>query len=161
MAGPVAAGVMAFGRLVWGDVNAAREVLNETAVPAFDEAGRRMLDAEDLMREARRLPPERSLTGDYRDAFNVLFDAARMVAMAYLNTEGSRQGELRRQLPRHFGRRFGQIIDLLHAAHFYHGQLPTDIEVLFAAGDESLSASSMTWNQQSKGNRGDWNCGRN
>lgn len=131
LTGPVAAGVMAFGRLVWGDVDAVREVLNKVAVPTFDEARQRILDAEDHMREARQLPPERSPTGHYRDAFNVLFDAARMAAMAYLNTEESRWGELRRQLPRHFGRRFRRIIDQLHVAYFYHGRLPADIESSF------------------------------
>ncbi|MCS7264769.1 MAG: nucleotidyltransferase domain-containing protein [Armatimonadetes bacterium] len=126
LTGPVAAGVMAFGRLIWGDVNAVREVLNEMAVPTFDEARHRLVEADRLLAIAT---PE--FTGHYRDAFNVLFDAARMAAMAYLNTEESRWGELKRQLPRHFGRRFRRIIDQLHVAYFYHGRLPADIEGSF------------------------------
>lgn len=131
LTGPIAAGVMAFGRLVWGDVNAVREVLDRMTVPTFDEARQRILDADDYMRGARQLPPERSPIGHYRDAFNVLFDAARMAATAFLNTEESQWGELRRQLLRSFGQRFRRIIEQLHVAYFYHGRLPDDIEGAF------------------------------
>ncbi len=126
LTGPVAAGVLVFGRLIWGDVNAVREVLNKVAVPTFDEARHRLVEADRLLEIAT---PE--FSGHYRDAFNALFDAARMAAMAYLNTEESRWGELKRQLPRHFGRRFRRIIDQLHVAYFYHGRLPADIESSF------------------------------
>ncbi len=131
LTGPVAAGVIAFGKLVWGDVNAVREVLDRMAVPTFDEARQRILDADDYMRGAMQLPPERSPIGHYRDAFNVLFDAARMAAMAFLNTEENRWGELRRQLPRNFGQRFRRITEQLHVAYFYHGRLPDDVEGAF------------------------------
>ncbi|MFN4179035.1 MAG: hypothetical protein ACK4I8_01875 [Armatimonadota bacterium] len=131
LTGPVAAGVMAFGKLVWGDVNAVREVLNRVAVPTFDEARQRILDADDYMREARQLPPERSPIGHYRDAFNALFDSAQMAAMAFLNTEENRWGELRRQLPKNFSQRFRRIIEQLHVAYFYHGRLPDEVESAF------------------------------
>lgn len=122
----VTTGVKAFGRLVWGDVEAVREVLPTMPVSTLDEARHRIEEAELLFRTAT---PE--FSGVYRDAFNALFDAARMAAMAFLNTEETRWGELRRQLPPHLGRRFRRIIDRLHFAYFYHGQLPPDIDRVF------------------------------
>jgi len=63
---------------------------------------------------------------DIRNAFNGLFDAARMAAMCFLETEETRWGELRRQLPPPFNERFRQIIDALHVAYFYNDLYPTE-----------------------------------
>ncbi|MFN3422374.1 MAG: hypothetical protein ACK40X_11700, partial [Armatimonadota bacterium] len=62
---------------------------------------------------------------------NALFDSARMAAMAFLNTEENRWGELRRQLLKNFSQRFRRIIEQLHVAYFYHGRLPDNVEGAF------------------------------
>ena len=62
----------------------------------------------------------------YRDAFNKLFDVARVAVMAYLGSEQTRWGQLRRALPQHFENRFKQIIDTCHVSYFYHGDYPEE-----------------------------------
>ena len=62
----------------------------------------------------------------YKDAFNKLFDVARNAAMAHLNSEQTRWGQLRRALPQPFSERFREIIDTLHISYGYHGDYPTD-----------------------------------
>ncbi|MCS7187294.1 MAG: hypothetical protein RMK89_10120 [Armatimonadota bacterium] len=114
------------GVLLWGDVEAVKEATKDMPVPTFEQARR-------VAERARRYlemglsasdPVDRDM--DIRNAFNGLFDAARMAAMCFLNTEESRWGELRRQLPSPFNEHFRQIIDTLHVAYFYNGLYPTE-----------------------------------
>jgi predicted nucleotidyltransferase len=126
LTGHVAAGVKSFGQLLWGDAQAVEEVLPTMPVPTFEEVRRRIEEAEVLFRNATVEYP-----GIYRDAFNALFDAARMGAMAFLNTEETRWGELRRRLPQRFARRFRRIVNRLHVAYFYSGELPPDVARAF------------------------------
>ncbi len=126
--GFMATGVRAFGRLVWGDANVVCEVTKDMPIPTFDEA-RRVIDDGDIdvqiaptltdpiMREAR-----------YRKAFNSLFDAARLAAMAFLLTEETRWGILANRLPDPFDQRFRSIVEELHVIIFYRRQLPLDAE---------------------------------
>jgi len=114
------------GVLLWGDVEAVKEATKNMPVPTFEQALR-------VANRARRYlemglnssdPIDRDM--DIRNAFNGLFDAARMAAMCFLETEETRWGELRRQLPPPFNERFRQIIDALHVAYFYNDLYPTE-----------------------------------
>ncbi|MCS7252465.1 MAG: nucleotidyltransferase domain-containing protein [Armatimonadetes bacterium] len=126
LSGLIAAGVRAFGQLIWGDVGAVEEVLPKIPVPTFEESMKRIEEAELIFRTANA-----EHAGIYREAFNALFDAARMAVMAFLNTEETRWGELRKRLPQRFERRFRRIVNRLHVAYFYRGHLPDDIESAF------------------------------
>ncbi|MDW8026958.1 MAG: hypothetical protein RMK94_01040 [Armatimonadota bacterium] len=130
-AGFVSAGVRAFGRLIWGDENSVVEVMKDMPAPTFDEA-RRIIDDGDIdIQIAPKLTDPVMREARYRKAFNSLFDAARLAAMAFLLTEETRWGVLARQLPDPFGERFRNIVNDLHIAIFYHRTLPLDIETEF------------------------------
>ncbi len=127
-AGFIAVGVRAFGRLVWGDENAVLEVTKDMPVPTFDEA-REVLEVGQIY--LQNAAQESNLTrreAHYRNAFNSLFDAARLAAMAFLLTEETRWGILARQLPDPFDQRFRSIVNELHVVIFYHRQFPLDAE---------------------------------
>jgi len=49
-----------------------------------------------------------------------------MAAMAYLNTEETRWGELRRGLPQPHAEEFRHIVNILHVRYFYHAEYPHD-----------------------------------
>jgi len=114
------------GVLLWGDVEAVKEATKNMPVPTFEQA-RRVADRARHYLEmglSSSDPVDRDM--DIRNAFNGLFDATRMAAMCFLETEETRWGELRRQLPSPFNERFRQIIDALHVAYFYNGLYPTE-----------------------------------
>ncbi len=113
-------GILAFGKLLWGEDKFVREVLGEVPVPTFEDVRRRLRDAERYIELARSLANEVEKIGPYRDAFNALFDAARLAVMAFLCTEQTRWGELRRSLPPPFDERFRRIVNQLHVRFFYH-----------------------------------------
>ncbi len=126
--GFLSAAVRAFGRLVFGDLEAVLEVTKDMPVPTFDEA-RDVLEVGQtyLQNAAQESNPTRR-EAHYRNAFNSLFDAARLAAMAFLLTEETRWGILARQLPDPFDQRFRSIVNELHVIIFYHRQLPLDVE---------------------------------
>ncbi len=55
-----------------------------------------------------------------------LFDIARNAAMAYLGSEQTRWGQLRRALPQPLWERFREVIDTLHISYGYDGEYPVD-----------------------------------
>jgi hypothetical protein len=123
--------VRAFGRLVWGDAEAVLEVTKNMPVPTFDEA-RQILDVgHTYLQIATQEPNPVRREAHYRNAFNALFDAARLAAMAFLLTEETRWGILMDRLPDPFDQRFRSIIYDLHVAIFYRRELPSDIEAEF------------------------------
>lgn len=94
--------------------------------PSFDEA-------EATLRVARRVfgiakevaePLERDRL--VREAFDMLFHAARIAAMTYLSREVSRWGALRRMLPEPYSGRFKEFIEVLHIKYFYNGEYPRE-----------------------------------
>jgi hypothetical protein len=119
-------GVKVFGRLLWGEERYVEEVLREMPVPAYDDARIRLRNADRYMNDSLQTSDERERHGYYRDAFNCLFDAARLAAMAFLKTEQTRWGELRRILPSPFDERFRQIVNRLHVDYFYESSYPAD-----------------------------------
>jgi len=129
--GFLSAAVRAFGRLVFGDKQVVQEVTKEMPVPTFDEARRVLRAGEAYLRDAAQEPDPIIRETHYRNAFNSLFDAARLAAMAFLLTEETRWGILANRLPDPFDQRFRAIIYDLHVAIFYRRELPLDVEAEF------------------------------
>ncbi|MCS6859765.1 MAG: hypothetical protein NZT92_05545 [Abditibacteriales bacterium] len=128
----LALGVRTVSRLLWGDREAVERMVTGVPVPTFNEARRLLENGAVYMQNAHAETDRVRREGHYRTAFNTLFDAARLAAMCYLDTEETRWGELRRQLPAPFDERFRDIINALHGDIFYGGVLPLlDIDTEF------------------------------
>ncbi|MCS6859766.1 MAG: hypothetical protein NZT92_05550 [Abditibacteriales bacterium] len=135
----LALGVRTVSRLLWGDREAVERMVTEVAVPTFDEAREVLTVGEGMMQMAAAETRQTAREAYRRNAFNTLFDAARLAAMCFLDTEESRWGELRRQLPAPFAERFRAIIDELHVAIWYHRDLPlVDVEEEYQAWRERV-----------------------
>lgn len=129
--GFLSAAVRAFGRLVFGDEEVVRGVTKEMPVPTFDEARQVLEVGCTYLQIATQEPNPVRREAHYRNAFNSLFDAARLAAMAFLLTEETRWGILADGLPDPFDQRFRAIIYDLHMAIFYRRELPLDVEAEF------------------------------
>ncbi len=128
LGGNLAASVVAWGRLLYGDSKTVERMVKEMPIPTYQEARDLLSNADRALQLA---PTETNPTlqeGWIRTAFNALFDCARLAAMAYLNTDQTRWGELRRQLPEPYREQFRQIINHLHIDFFYDRALPTPVE---------------------------------
>ncbi len=121
----IAWGVRAVGQILIGNGATLKEVMKvpaptfERARTVFYFANRNFLDAQNTQNSDIR-------DQGYQNAFNSLFDVARIAVMAYLGTEQTRWGQLRRALPQHFEDRFKQIINTCHVSYFYHGDYPEE-----------------------------------
>jgi hypothetical protein len=125
----LALGVRTVSQLLWGDRDTVERMVTDLPVPTFDEARRVLNVGNHAMEMARQVTDSVERATHRRNAFNTLFDAARLAAMCFLDTEESRWGELRRQLPAPFDNRFRMIIDELHIAIWYDRELPlVDVE---------------------------------
>jgi hypothetical protein len=100
-------------------------------VPTFDEARQVLEVGRTYLQIATQEPNPVQREAHYRNAFNALFDAARLAVMAFLLTEETRWGVLADRLPDPFDQRFRAIIHDLHVAIFYRRELPLDIEAEF------------------------------
>jgi len=129
--GFLSAAVRAFGRLVFGDEQAVQEVTKEVPVPTFDEARQVLEVGRTYLQIATQESNPVQREAHYRNAFNALFDAARLATMAFLLTEETRWGILADRLPDPFDQRFRSIIYDLHVAIFYRRELPLDVEAEF------------------------------
>lgn len=114
------------GILLWGDVGAVKEATKDMPVPTLKDAHDWLALARDSLNEGfNETDPDRQ-DKRFRTAFNLLFEAARVAVMWFLDTEESRWGELRRQLPHPFSEQFRQFINTLHIAYWYDGDYPQD-----------------------------------
>ena len=125
---PVALGVRATGRLLYGDGNLVERMVRNVPVPTFGEARKLLSRADRYFQSGGAESDPFFRETDYRTAFNTLFDAARLAAMAFLDTEQTRWGYLRGQLPAPFEEQFREIIDTLHVDYFYRRGLPGEVE---------------------------------
>jgi len=116
------------GKLIYGDGEIVKRMVKEMPVPTYDEARQVLLNADDYLAVARNTTELTRREGHYRTAFNTLFDAARLAVMTYLNTEETRWGDLRKNLPPRFARRFRRIVNTLHVKYFYHSEYPRGSE---------------------------------
>ncbi|MEZ8217807.1 hypothetical protein B0813_001344 [Candidatus Fervidibacteria bacterium JGI MDM2 SSWTFF-3-K9] len=114
------------GVLLWGDEGAVKEAIENMPVPTLKDAHDWLDLARDALREGlTETDPDRQ-DKRFRNAFNLLFEAARVAAMWFLDTEEGRWGELRRQLPNTFAEQFRQFINTLHIAYWYDGDYPQE-----------------------------------
>ena len=114
------------GVLLWGDEGAVKETIENMPVPTLKDAHDWLDLARDALREGlTETDPDRQ-DKRFRNAFNLLFEAARVAAMWFLDTEEGRWGELRRQLPNPFSEQFRQFINTLHIAYWYDGDYPQE-----------------------------------
>lgn len=121
----IAWGVRAVGQVLVGDGETLKEVMKVPA-PTFEEARMLFVRADENWKIAQQEQKPFLKDDKYRDTFNKLFDVARNAVMAYLGSEETRWGRLRRSLPQTFEDRFRQIIDTLHISYSYHGDYPKD-----------------------------------
>jgi len=124
----IAWGVCITGVLLYGNgetFSEAKEVM--LAMPPTFERARLIFErSDDAIADAQAATNAGLRDECYRDAFDKLFDVARVAVMAYLSTDEARWGELRRRLPARFARRFRRIIDVLHIQYSYAGDYPRD-----------------------------------
>jgi hypothetical protein len=121
----IAWGVRAVGQVLVGDGETLREVMKVPA-PTFERARKIFYRADKNLSDAQDAEDLDIKDETYRDAFNKLFDVARIAVMAYLGSEQTRWGRLRSALPHHLEIRFKQIIDTCHISYFYHGGYPKE-----------------------------------
>jgi predicted nucleotidyltransferase len=124
--GRLSGAVRAFGKVLFGDESLVWEVTDGMPVPTFEDARRTIMEAEADAQEAMTTQDEWHADRRWRSAFNWLFEAARLAAMAFLNTEEGRWGVLRRQLPQPFQDEFRAIANTLHIRFWYEGDYPHD-----------------------------------
>jgi len=121
----IAWGVRAVGQVLVGDRETLKEVMKVPA-PTFEEARQLFIIADENWKGAQQEQNPSLKVRRYGNSFNGLFDVARIAVMAYLGSEQTRWGQLRRALPQPFEDRFRQIIDTCHISYFYHGDYPKE-----------------------------------
>ncbi len=122
--GRLSPAIKAFGQLLFGDESWLQGVISAMPIPTFEDARRTIGEAETDAREAMTTQDEWHADRRWRSAFNWLFEAARLAAMAFLNTEEGRWGILRGQLPQPFSDEFRTIANTLHIRFWYEGDYP-------------------------------------
>lgn len=122
--GRLSAAIKAFGRLIWGEERWLQGVIDLMPAPTFEDARRTIGEAETDAREAMTTQDEWHADRRWRSAFNWLFEAARLAAMAFLNTDEGRWGILRGRLPQPFNDEFRTIANTLHIRFWYEGNYP-------------------------------------
>ena len=121
----IAWGIKAVGQVLVGDGQTLEEVM-EVPAPTFERVRKIFYFADENFSNAQNAQDPDIKDEAYKDAFNKLFDVARNAAMAYLGSEQTRWGQLRRALPQPFSERFREIIDTLHISFSYRGEYPVD-----------------------------------
>jgi len=122
--GQLGAAVRAFGRVLFGSELWVEGVIADMPARTFKDARRALRRAERLCQTALQETDPDERDDNWRDAFNWLFEAARRAVMAFLNTEETRWGVLRGQLPQPFQEEFRTIAANLHIRFWYEGDYP-------------------------------------
>lgn len=133
----IAWGVKAVGQLLMGGRETLEEV-TEVPAPTFERVRKIFRFADRNLLYAQEVQDLDVKDEAYKDAFNKLFDVARIAVMAYLDSEQTRWGQLRRALPESFEKRFKQIIDTCHVSYFYNSEYP----------QEDVDAEFKRWRDQ-------------
>ena len=121
----IAWGIKAVGQVLAGEGETIEEVM-EVPAPTFERVRKIFYLADENFSNAQNAQDLDIKDEAYKDAFNKLFDVARNAAMAYLGSEQTRWGQLRRALPQPSSERFREIIDTLHISFSYRGEYPED-----------------------------------
>jgi hypothetical protein len=122
----IATAVCALRHVLHGTDETLKEARQLMPVPTYDHARTYLTVGErDLATaEQERIAMAQDIYN--RRAFDALFHAARQASMAFLNTDNTRWGEVRRSLPSPFDARFKRLIDTLHVQYAYDGRYPAD-----------------------------------
>jgi len=126
LAQPIVAGRVLMGRRA--TTNEASASLKERGglVNSFAQAEAALVNAEDLFQHAIATADPAVRDRRYRNAFNELFDAARIAALAYIGSKTTRWGRAADALPSPYGQEFRDMIATLHVAYSYDGRYPHD-----------------------------------
>ncbi|NIR50082.1 nucleotidyltransferase domain-containing protein [candidate division KSB1 bacterium] len=122
----IATSVRLMGKVLIGDGETLKEAEAYMSVPTFDRARKSLETADTNLTAAQKSKDEILQDEYYKLAFNRLFDSARLAVMAFLNTENSRWGQLRKALPKPYNEQFRRIINTLHIQYSYDGNYPKD-----------------------------------
>ena len=96
--------------------------------PDFEEARAYIRGAKEYLELAKRTENKYDRDRNIRTAFNSLFHASRIAAMAFLSTKNVRWGRVKRRLLQPYRDKFDEFINILHIKHFYNGDYPQDFE---------------------------------
>ena len=119
----IAWGIKAVGQVLADEGETIEEAMQMPA-PTFENVRPLIVRADENWESAKQEQNSFLKDEKYRDTFNKLFDIARNAAMAYLKSEQTRWGQLRRELPQPFSERFREIIDTLHTNYGYDSNYP-------------------------------------
>jgi len=122
----IAASVCAWRVALYGDGETFREARETMEVPTFDEVRIAYRAGDRLLALAQGETNAVLKDEYYQTAFGKLFDIARKSAQAFLNTDNSRWGALRRSLPEPFNEEFRTFANTLHVQYSYDGRYPRD-----------------------------------
>lgn len=118
--------VLGAHQVLYGDGACLREATAALHDPPFEETWAAIEAARHYIEDAEGSASETLKDTHIRDAFNKLFHAARLASMAYLATEETRWGKVKRQLPPEFRMQFEEFVETLHVEYFYHGGYPKE-----------------------------------
>lgn len=122
----IAASVLLLGEVLLGNGQTLKEAEVFMAAPTFERARLSLESADEILTLTKKKKKELLKDEFYCAAFNRLFDAARSAVTAYLNTENSRWGQLKKALPKPFDEQFRKIVLTLHIQYSYDGNYPKD-----------------------------------
>lgn len=135
--GSFALQVMGSCEVLYGSGEYLRQMVGQLN-PNFEEARSYLRGAKEILELARRSENEYDKDMYIRMAFNALFHASRTASMAYLATEESRWGKLKREPPHPYKGQFEEFIKILHLRYFYDGAYPDDFEAEFDRWHEKV-----------------------
>jgi len=118
--------VLGAHRVLYGDGACLREATAALDDPPFEETRAAIEAAQCYIEDAEATESIALRDIHTRNAFNQLFHAARLASMAYLATEETRWGKVKRQLPPEFRPQFEEFVETLHVEYFYHGGYPKE-----------------------------------
>jgi len=113
-------------KVLYGDGKSILKFVEKLGDPTFDEAMSSLRVANILMDQALKI--ENMLDRDrlIREAFDALFQAARMASTTYLSIDVGRWGLIKSSLPEPYKGEFEAFISILHLEYFYNGEYPKD-----------------------------------
>lgn len=114
-------------RILHGDGRYLKEATMHVD-PTFEEADATLELAKRYFKDAKAEGQASLRNIHLRDAFNKLFDAARIASMTYLATEDTSWGRMKGKLLTNYRKAFNQFVDRLHIDYFYHGNYPKDYQ---------------------------------
>jgi predicted nucleotidyltransferase len=119
-------GVLGAFKILYGNGEHLLRYARELGDPTFEEARSSLRVASSLLNLALEAANPLDRDRLCREAFDALFQAARIASMVYLSTDIARWGSIRRGLPKPHRTEFDEFISTLHINYFYKGNYPKD-----------------------------------